>query len=195
MIPRAERESGTRDRGREHSAMEGVLAQRGPRPLTRQRRRGVRRSDAMGTLPFPEGRGRVRGGSRAGTSEAASQARTAVDNTVAGRQSAEEPSIGALPGPRYAPHVGARGTVPGELMAPLRGLAWWLRRRLKLELCRQARAPSGWLTGNAGREVSPGSRAARLRPRVSMRSSHRHPPQGGERREARPETQQSAGCS
>jgi len=28
VIPRAERESGTRDRGREHSAMEGVLAQR-----------------------------------------------------------------------------------------------------------------------------------------------------------------------
>jgi len=28
VIPRAERESGRRDRGREHSAMEGVLAQR-----------------------------------------------------------------------------------------------------------------------------------------------------------------------
>lgn len=33
-----------------------------------------------------------------------------------------------------------------------------MRRWLKLELCRQARAPSGRLTGNADREVAPGSR-------------------------------------
>jgi len=114
VIPRAERESGTRDRGREHSAMEGVLAQRRAVAFDEATAARVRRSDAMGTRSFPEGRDRVRGGSRRGTSEAASQARTAVDNAVAGRQSAEEPSIGALPGPRYAPHVGARGTAPGR---------------------------------------------------------------------------------
>jgi hypothetical protein len=47
---------------------------------------------------------------------------------------------------------------PGAPEAPLRGLAWRLRRGPKLELCRQARAPSGRLTGNADREVAPGSR-------------------------------------
>jgi len=44
-----------------------------------------------------------------------------------------------------------------------------------------SKGPSGWLTGNADREVSPGSHAARLRPRVSRRSKRRDPPQGGDR--------------
>jgi len=61
------------------------------------------------TVP-PRGRGRVRRGPRKRTSEAASQDRTMVENTVAGRQRAEEPSIEAPPGPLSAPRASARGT-------------------------------------------------------------------------------------
>jgi len=39
VIPRAPRESAARDRGREHSAMEGVLVRRKPSSLTRRRER------------------------------------------------------------------------------------------------------------------------------------------------------------
>jgi hypothetical protein len=37
-----------------------------------------------------------------------------VEDTQAGRRSAEEPSIGALPGPCGAPHASVRGKLPDE---------------------------------------------------------------------------------
>jgi len=196
VIPCAERESGMRDRGREHSAMEGVLAQRRAAAFDED---AAARGTAIrcdGDAVLPKGSGRVRGGSRGGTSEAASQARTAVENTVAGRQSAEEPSIGALPGPRCAPHVGARGTAPGRA----RGIPSGVR------VVVAARAEAGALPSSKGsiwlahREC--GQRGL---PRISRRSAQaqgelvlfasRSAARRGVTWEARPETQQSAGCS
>jgi len=123
VIPRAERESGTRDRGREHSAMEGVLAQRRAAAFDEAAAAQGTAVRGDGDAVLPQGRGRVRRGSRQRTSEAASQVRLTVENTVAGRQGAEESPIGALPGPRHAPHAALGAQLPGAPEAPLRGLA------------------------------------------------------------------------
>jgi len=149
--------------------------------LTRQRRRGVRRSEAMGTRSFPQGRGRVRGGSRERTSEAASQARSTVENTVTGRQSVEEPSIGALPGPRSTPHVGARGTVPGRAKGTPSGARVMVAAKAEAGALPSSRS-SIWLAHReCGQGDLPGSRSARPRPRVNRRSKCRDLPQGEER--------------
>jgi len=54
----------------------------------------------------------IRRGAQQRTSEATSSARHAVENTATGRCSAEEPSIGAPPGPRFTPHASVRS--PGS---------------------------------------------------------------------------------
>ena len=58
--------------------------------------------------------GQIHGGSRQRASEAASQARRTVENTVPGRHCAEGPSIVAPPGPRRAAHVDVRGRAPAR---------------------------------------------------------------------------------
>jgi len=93
--PTRSRASVERARGREHSAMEGVLERCGPSSLTRRRPGRSRRPEAMGMRQ----RCRIRRG-RTGASEVMSQARPAVENTAGGRFGAEEPSIGAPPGLR-----------------------------------------------------------------------------------------------
>jgi hypothetical protein len=87
--PTRTRASGARARGREHSAMEGVLAWPGPLSLTRRRPGRAWRPEAMGMRQ----RCRIRRG-RTRTSEVMSQARPVVENTAGGRFGAEEPSIG-----------------------------------------------------------------------------------------------------
>jgi len=163
VIPRAERESGRRDRGREHSAMEGVLAQR--RAVAFDEAAAARGTAVRGDgdAVLPQGRGRVRRGSRQRTSEAASQARLTVENTVAGRQGAEESPIGALPGPRHAPHAGARGTAPGRARGTPSGA----------RVTVAAMAEAGALPSSKG-SIRPAhrERGQRGRPRISMPLGH-----------------------
>jgi len=106
--PTRRRASVRRARGREHSAMEGVLGRRTPASLTRRRQSRSRRSEVMGKRV----RQRCRTGdplrARQRTSEARSRARHAVDNTASGRCSAEEPTIG-LRQDRASPHTPAAG--------------------------------------------------------------------------------------
>jgi len=114
VIPRAERESGTRDRGREHSAMEGVLAQRRAAAFDEAAAaRGTAiRCDGDAALPVRERPGPRRIASR--------DVRGSVASPDRGREhrGREAERGGAVdrgsPGPRYAPHVGARGTAPGR---------------------------------------------------------------------------------
>jgi len=109
VIPRARRASVGRARGREHSAMEGVLERCEPSSLTRRRPSRSRRPEAMGMRQ----RCRIRRG-RTGASEVMSQARPAVEKTTGGRSGAEEPSIVAPPGLRWTAHVNGRGFGPGR---------------------------------------------------------------------------------
>jgi hypothetical protein len=151
-IPRVLRESAVRDRGREHSAMEGVLVRRRPPSLTRRRRKAglaIRSDGDTGR------KARVRGGSRQRASEAASQARRAVENTAAGWLSTEGSAIVTPPGPCCAPHVGVRDKLPQRAPsgAPP-GLTRRLRRRPKQEVRRQAKLH---LVGSSGRRHKTGA--------------------------------------
>jgi hypothetical protein len=83
------------------SAMEGVLIRPQASSLTRRRRSQIERPEAKGMRQ----RCRIRPGAPQRTSEATSRARYPVDNTASGRCSAEEPSIGAPPGPHSTPHA------------------------------------------------------------------------------------------
>jgi hypothetical protein len=74
--------------------------------LTRRRRSQVEQPEAKEMRQ----RCRIRHGTRRGTSEATSRARYAEDNTASGRYRAEEPSIGASPGPRVTRHTMPSGT-------------------------------------------------------------------------------------
>jgi hypothetical protein len=111
VIPRATRESGVRARGREHSAMEGVLERCRPSSLTRRRPGRARRPEATGIRQ----RCRIRRG-RKRTSEVMSQPCPAVENTAGGGFGAEEPSIGAPPGLRWTAHANARGLGLGRAL-------------------------------------------------------------------------------
>jgi hypothetical protein len=102
--PTRRRASVRRARGREHSAMEDVLSRRTPTSLTRRQQSRFRRPEAMGMRQ----RCRIRRGVRQRASEATSRARRAVEKTATGRCSAEEPSIGAPPGPRSTPDANGR---------------------------------------------------------------------------------------
>jgi hypothetical protein len=109
-IPRVRRASVPRDRGREHSSMEGVRERRRPPPLTRRRRSRSSCPAATGTRQ----RCRVRREALTRTPEVVSQVRRAVENAAGGRFSAEEPSIGAPPGLRWTAHVNGRGLGSGR---------------------------------------------------------------------------------
>jgi len=146
----AERESGKHNRGGSTRRWKASWPSEGPLPLTRRRRRGVRRSNAMGTWFFLDG-----------------EARSAADREKGRQRRRRKSDHGREHRGRKAKRGGAvdRGSTRTALCPsrgrsgysprasqkhPLWGLASWLRRELKLELCRQALAPSGWLTGNAG---------------------------------------------
>jgi len=90
--------------------MEGVLIRPQASSLTRRRRSQIERPEAKGMRQ----RCRIRRGTRMRTSEATSRARYAEDNTASGRCSAEEPSIGAPPGPRVTPTRCPRATRDGR---------------------------------------------------------------------------------
>jgi len=164
VIPRARRASVGRARGREHSAMEGVLERCEPSSLTRRRPSRSRRPEAMGMRQ----RCRIRRG-RTRTSEVVSRARPAVENTAGGRFGAEEPSIEAPPGPRRTPRVNGRGLGPGR--GPPAGRPFGGSRAG----CGNGRSwrfavkrSSTWLAHPAsGSADLPGSTGRRLRPRVS----------------------------
>jgi len=121
-------------RGSEHSSREGVLASTKPSSLTRRRWRRAWRF-------LPGGFGRKAGAARRGlrqrASEATSQARLAVENTAAGRRSAEELLIEAPPGPRSALVTWAFGApTPNALMRSVTTTP-------KLEVRRQAKLHPG----------------------------------------------------
>jgi hypothetical protein len=139
--PTRRRASVMRDRGREHSSMEGVRERCRPPPLTRRRR-------SRSSCPAATGmrqRCRVRREALTRTPEVVSQARRAVENTAGGRSSAEEPSIGAPPGLRWTAHVDVRGLGSGR--APP-GAHVMVAARPKLEVRRQAKLH---LVGSSGK--------------------------------------------
>jgi len=147
--PTRPRASVRRARGREHSAMEGVLERCGPSSLTRRRPGRSRRPGAMGMRQ----RCRIRRG-RTGASEVMSQARPAVENTAGGRFGAEEPSIGAPPGLRWTAHATLRGSRDGCS----NGRSWRFA----------VKRSSTWLAHPASGSVDlPDLSGRRLRPRVS----------------------------
>jgi len=119
----------------------------------------------MGMRLLSHERRRIRNGSRQRTSEATSQARCAVENTAAGRCSAEEPSIGAPPGSRCTFHVGVWG--------------FGSRTRLRAALGRQGESRDDCGDAEAGgspsSEASPGWliwRADGKVPRPRRRAAH-----------------------
>jgi len=123
----------------------------------------------MGMRP----RGRIRRGSRQRASEAASQARRAVENTAAGWRSAEGSAIVTPPGPCCAPHVGVRDKLPQRAPsgAPP-GLTRRLRRRPKQEVRRQAKLH---LVGSSGRRNGKAPRPRRRRVNAQGESALRSP--------------------
>jgi hypothetical protein len=129
------------DRGREHSSMEGVRERSRPPPLTRRRR--IRSSCPAAT--GMRQRCRIRREALTRTPEVVSRARRAVENAARGRSSAEEPSIGAPPGLRWAAHVDVRGLGSGR--APP-GAHVMVAARPKLEVRRQAKLH---LVGSSGK--------------------------------------------
>jgi len=146
VIPRARRASVGRARGREHSAMEGVLARCVPSSLTRRRPDRARRPEAMGMRQ----QCRIRRG-RTRTSEVVSRARPAVENTAGGRFGAEEPSIGAPPGLRRTARVNGRGLGSGRgARRHPSGITRWSWHRPKLEVRRQAKLH---LVGSPGKRT------------------------------------------
>jgi hypothetical protein len=74
-----------------------------------------------------------------------SQARRAVENTAGGRTSAEEPSIGAPPGPRWAAHVDVRGLGSGRALGLPFGDHVMVAAGAEAGGSPSSEAPPGWL--------------------------------------------------
>lgn len=124
LIPRAERESGTCDRGREHSAMEGVLAQRMAAAFDEA-------AAARGTAIRSDGDAVLSRKGEAGSAEDREKGRQRQRRKPGPRSRTPWPEGRArrsrrsgLYQDRATPLTWALGAqLPGELLAPLRGLA------------------------------------------------------------------------
>jgi len=161
-------------------SMEGALVRREPSPLTRRRGRpglAVRRDG-------------IHGGPRQRASEASSQARRTVENTVHGRQGAEGPSIVAPPGPRLAAHVDVRGTAPARALGRPFGDHVTVATNAEAGGSPSSEAPPGRRIRKAVRQAPVSRRRKANGPGCA---SVRFVPQGARR--AQPGTKQFAGCS